>query len=78
MKVYITKYALTAGIIEADAEILKGDMILINGDWNRCFHGEGKDWHRTFEEAYKKAEQMRIKKIASLKKQLSKYEKMRF
>ena len=56
MKVYITKYALTSGIIEADAEILTGDMILINGDWNRCFHGEGKDWHRTFEEAYKKAE----------------------
>lgn len=78
MKVYITKYALTSGIIEADAEILTGDMILINGDWNRYFHGEGKDWHRTFEEAYKKAEQMRIKKIASLKKQLSKYEKMRF
>lgn len=78
MKVYITKYALTSGIIVTDAEILTDGMIRTEEKWNRYFHGEGRDWHRTFEGAQKRAEEMRVKKIASLKKQLVKYEKMYF
>jgi len=41
-----------------------------------CVHGN--DWHRTEEAAIKRAEEMRLKKIASVKKQLGKLEKMRF
>lgn len=42
------------------------------------YHGEGNDWHRTKESAIAKAEEMRKKKIASLKKQIEKLEKMEF
>ena len=85
MKVWITKYALSEGIKEVEAELCldtdkTGNMIkceLISG-FNSYFHGEGRDWHKTREAAIKKAEEMRQKKIESLKKQLQKLEKMRF
>lgn len=40
------------------------------------FHGN--EWHRTREEAVARAEQMRAAKIASLKKQIAKLEKLSF
>lgn len=56
---------------------IKGDMA--NGKaWNDYYHGEGKEWHRTRESAVAKAEEMRCKKIDSLKKQIEKLEKKRF
>ena len=42
------------------------------------FHGEGKEWHRTKEAAIAKAEEMRQKKIAGLKKQIERLEKLEF
>ena len=81
MKVWITKYALTQGIIEDDAEICintdkTGNMISCGiGNY---YHGEGKEWHKTKESAIKKSEEMRQKKIESLKKQIEKLERMRF
>lgn len=78
MKVYITKYALSSGIFDIDAEIGESGMVSENSEYHRCFHGEGKEWHKTLENAKKYAEDMRLKKVASLKKQLAKYEKMRF
>jgi hypothetical protein len=41
-------------------------------------HGEGRQWHRTREAAVLIAESMRKKKIASLKQQIEKLEKLRF
>ena len=80
MKVWITKYALTDGIIENDAEVCidtdaTGNMIVCDRVY---FHGEGREWHRTKESAIQKAEEMRQKKIASLKKQIEKLEGMKF
>ena len=78
MKVWITKYALTDGIIEEEAKLCSEDMIKVEGRYFSYFHSEGKEWHRTEEAAKARAEEMRKKKIASLQKQLKKYEKMRF
>lgn len=81
MKVWITKYALTNGVIENDAEICidadeTGNMISCGiGNY---YHGEGKEWHKTKESAIKKADEMRQKKIESLKEQIEKLERMRF
>ena len=79
MKVWITKYALTAGIKEIEVEHSDDfpDIVSVHGH-NACYCGEGLDWHRTYEAAVARAEEMRLKKIESIKKQLAKYEKMRF
>ncbi len=72
IRVWITKYALTDGIREVIAEI-DGDMASVRGNmFIQCFHGEGKEWHRTLEGAHRKAQQMREAKMISLGKQISK------
>lgn len=78
MKIYISKYALSSGIFYINAEIRESGMACEIGGYHRCFHEEGKEWHETLEDALKRAEEIRLRKIASLKKQLAKYEKMRF
>ena len=82
IKVWISKYALTQGIFEIEAEICEGSMTGMVADINNrtfgLYHGEGREWHKTKEEASKRAEKMRLKKIASLKKQIEKLEKMDF
>ena len=81
MKVWITKYALTAGIQEREAEIDESDGTAAvkqeryHADY---YHGEGRDWHRTLEGAIARAEEMRATKIASLRKSIVKMEKLRF
>ena len=77
MKVWITKYALTTGVYEAEAEICKNistSMICVKptapGAFSQHFHGEGKDWHHTQEGALKKAlEMVRRKRKAMYKQQ---------
>lgn len=76
MKVFITKYALTKGVLEEEV-IDCGDGSVRN-QFYVYFHGEGKEWHKSKESAEKKAEEMRQNKIASLKKQIEKLEKIRF
>lgn len=80
MKVWITKYALTQGIIEKEAELCESydGMIRVSGKFSYYLHGEGKEWHRTKESAIARAEEMRQKKIESLKKQIQKLEEMHF
>lgn len=80
MKVWITKYALTQGIIKSEAEDCGDRMIRVKNEngYFEYYHGEGKEWHKTEESAIEKAEQMRQKKIESLKKQIQKLEKMKF
>lgn len=80
MKVYITKYALTQGIFEAEAEECPGfkGMIEISGEYPEYYHGEGKDWHRTKAGAVKRAEEMREKKILSLQKQIERLKNLKF
>ena len=78
MRVFITKYALTKGIIETEAKDIGDDMIEIVGKYPIYYHKDGREWHKTKESAIKKAEEMRQKKIASLKKQIEKLEGMKF
>lgn len=73
MKFFITKYAMTKGIIEADGERCTSsgspDMIAV-GPKNilrQYYHRE--DWHRTRESAVKRANEMRSAKLKSIDKQ---------
>jgi len=82
MKVWITKYALTEGIIEAEASLCEGHGIaprtmieLVSSD-PYYTHYHKPDWYETRRAAVERAEQMRQKKIASLRKQLAKLEAM--
>ncbi|WP_447872022.1 tail fiber assembly protein [Serratia fonticola] len=76
---YITKYALTAGIIKREGEIDDSGSFRYKDPeaW-----GTSSIWHTDFRlteaEALAKAEDMRKKKIASLKKQIAKLEAMTF
>jgi hypothetical protein len=75
---WVTKYALSkTGIEEVEGEVCHGTSSdMLRYGQHGCVHGN--DWHSTREDAVKRAEQMRLNKIASLKKQLEKLEKMRF
>jgi hypothetical protein len=78
MKVFITKYALSTGIIEKDADPCKTcpDMIEVRDSFHWYAHkGE---WFLTREDAIKDANSRRAKKITSVKKQLAKLESMTF
>lgn len=77
MKVYITRWSLTEGIIECDGQVRKCDGIVHAEDYFVEFV-LNKDAFLTRKAAKQKAEDMRSKKIASLKKQISKLEKMKF
>ena len=84
MKYYITKYALSDGILfEECSESISEGYVHIVGYNNRTrildsFLKLDVDAFETFEEARRKAETMRNKKIESLKKQLERLEKLRF
>ena len=87
MNAWITKYALTDGI--TDGEVIAEHKIRENpieikikylcknavGDQ---FYLDSDDFCYTYECAIEKAEEMRQKKIESLKKQIEKLEEMKF
>lgn len=83
-KVFIIKYALAQGIIEKETEITiykspieePIECARVIDEWPG--YTIGKEAFYTLEEAVKKAEEMRKKKIASLRKQIEKLEKMEF
>ena len=76
MKAFITKYALTQGIIERDChEPNHSDDLLCVSNIEYYHKGE---WFKTRQEAIVKAEEMRQKKIKSLEKQLAKLKEMQF
>lgn len=79
MRVWITKYALTRGIFEMDVESQSEDGKAVYGKaWNQCFHGQGIEWCKTKAAAIARAEEMRRKKIASLKKKIGQLESLKF
>lgn len=74
MKAFITKYALTEGIIEVEyTHIFNDGSITFEGEY--CTVSE---WQSSKDDAIKKAEEMREKKIKSLKKQLDKLANLTF
>ena len=79
MKVWITKYALTAGLEEIEVRDCGGGMVETAAQsWKQYFHGEGRDWHRTKEGALARCEAMRKAKLKSIDKQRKRIESLRF
>ena len=77
MKVWITKYALTKGILEAESsessEFRTGRKVKVQGQW---FYDN--DYHVTLKDAQEHAEKMRHNKIASLERSLKKLKNLYF
>jgi len=81
MKAFITKYALTDGILEFEGEIAGDGMFRYRRSaehYEEFAHGEGKDWHITRESAVSRALEMRIAKLKSLDKQISRISAIKF
>ena len=70
--VFITKYALTRGIVETEITAVLDDGTAVEVVWSRVadHYFRGKDWHRTFSQAAERASEMRDAKIKSLRRQL--------
>lgn len=78
MRVYLTKYALSKGIQECEGDI-DLDRFVPDGFAKVTYSWHYKpDWHISKESAIVRAEQMRLLKIKSLKKQLNKLETLKF
>lgn len=84
MKVWITKYALTQGIEEIDSEMVRnfkidnGHLSFYRDDNMLIESYLKKDWCREKGVAIMRAEEMRIRKIKNLEKQIKKLEEMKF
>lgn len=77
--IWISKYALTQGVFSIEAEI-KGALATVRkeGDLTLFYHGLGRDWHLTKDTALWRAEDMRKRKIDSLRKQITKLKRIIF
>ena len=75
---WLAKYSLTGGIKELShvARVSDNGYIYLQGTWE--IYKIGKEVFENRYEAVAAAETMRLKKIASLKKQLAKLEKLKF
>lgn len=80
MKVYITKRALTEGIQVVEAILTTSEtMIAVKIEPRGLVAYYHKpDWHVSWSEAVSRAEKMRLRKIASLRKLLAKLESLAF
>jgi hypothetical protein len=83
MNAFITKWALASGIVESEVEVDESCPSYIS--WGRdgfgndsSAYGEGKQWHRTRQQAVEHANSMRDKRIISLMKQIEKLRKLKF
>ena len=80
MKVYVTKFALTRGILEKEVSIssTSKNMVveIINEVYPSYYHKPY--WYENKDEAIKFAEEMRVRKIESLKKSILRLEKLKF
>jgi len=76
IKAYVTKYALTTGILVVEAEHctdIDPNMISF-GEMN---YAHGNDWHPTLKAALTRAEDMRQRKLDALRKQAAHLEKLK-
>ena len=84
MKVWVTRYALTQGIIETtgvQGSIHPESCIAIMTHPNGHKYEQGfwaGDWHKELFNAHARAEEMRNKRIESLKNQICKLTKINF
>lgn len=84
MKIYITKYALTEGVVIAEADkdkdLFGRDLFIITNCCNDkitsdrfFYYGE---YEKNIDKALQKAEEMRLKKIILLEKQIENLKKL--
>lgn len=73
MKAFITTYALTAGIIEAEGDTHSNYFSPSEEKYKHLFVPK-RNWFHTKDEAIKAAESMRLEKIKSVKSSLKKLE----
>ena len=80
MKVWITTYALSKGIVEAEAEIVQTgkDLIRVGHGLKQWAYYWPPNWHATREAAIERANKMRLNKLTSLDKQRAKLLAMTF
>ncbi len=76
--VWITKYLFTQGIFSTTVEDCSDNDRMVKDTVSSLCYYHGNEWHRTREAAVKRAENMRKKKIASLKKSIEKIKKLDF
>ncbi len=79
MKAYITKYALTSGILEKDVEICEGfpKMVrVLKNSYSENYHKPF--WYESREEAVEHAEKIRVKKLLSIEKEVKKIKGLKF
>lgn len=79
MKAWISKYALSKGVFTVDVEPTSEGGVSykpLDGGARQYFFGS--DWHQTREQAVAKAEDMRRRKLESLKKQMGKLTELKF
>jgi len=78
MKVYVTQYALTKGILEKHVDVDNKFPNLACDLQNRLAYYHKPYWHENYQDAVKHAQDMQTKKIKSLQKQLEKVCKIKF
>lgn len=84
MKVFITKWVFTKGIVEMEGirSTVSPQMISVPPSpecyFGTYFHGQGRDWHLDRESAIKRAREMQAAKIKSLEKQIQKIRDIQF
>ena len=78
MKFYITKYALTRGIIEAHGRILNDCSTMIKLIDSDIDYVGQPFWHVRKEDAIEHALNMRERKIKNLRKQIERLEDLKF
>jgi hypothetical protein len=79
-KYYITRYALSKGISHEECKVSQSDKgyAILSGAWSSQFFKIGKEAFELFDDARKRAIEMRDKKIKSLKKKIDRLEKLSF
>ena len=77
-KIYVTKYALSAGIFEVDAKVADDMASFKRGDSYFMEFAHRNEFYLTREAAVVRAEEMRIKKLQSLEKSAKKISALKF
>jgi hypothetical protein len=78
MKVWISKYALSQGILETEVKRTSVEGMVQASDVSLPTYFHGWEWHSTWEEAAQRAEELKEKRLKSLQKQIRKLENLHF
>lgn len=78
--IYVTRFALSAGIVRYAMDHIDGDMVVVHSPagMNRCEMFHKPHWYEGVDEAIVRAETMQRKKIASIAKQAERIESINF